>query len=387
MNIDSPKSIHGIVAKNIESDVLFCNSRPHVKSIHGYFPSVVVLPDGEMVATYVLAEAFESVDARVHVARSADLGKTWRHEGPICKPTTDRITSTFGRLAVAENRQTETVELVANLLRCDRTDHIDEGLANPETMGFVPSEMLLVRSSDAGHTWSKPELLNPPLVGPEFEMCSPITILSDGRWLLPTSTWRDWDGNLPNGNRMVAFVSEDQGKTWPSYMDVMAGPKSQLIYWESKIIELSDGRLMAVAWCHDEVANQDYPNQYALSSDAGKTWTRPASTGLQGQTLTSLQLADGRILSVYRRIDKPSLSANLSCLDGDRWINLAEQPLWGHNSESGRTMLSDDMVANFNSLRFGAPCLTSLPDGRVFVAFWGYENFISVIRWFRLEIA
>lgn len=340
-----------------------------------------------MVATYVLGEAFESVDMQVHVARSTDLGNTWRDEGPICKPTTDRLTSTFGRLTGAVNRKTGTVELVANLLRSDRTDHTDDGLTNPATRGWVPSEMLLTRSTDAGHAWTEPRRFDPPLVGPEFEMCSPITILSDGRWLLPTSMWRDWVGNLPNGNRMVAFVSEDEGKTWPSYLDVMADKESRLVYWESKIIELTNGRLLAVAWCHNEVANKDLANRYALSNDSGETWTAPASTELQGQTLTSIELDDGRILSVYRRIDRPGLWANFSRLDGDRWINTAEQSLWVHDSSLGMTMTSNDMIANFNSLRFGAPCLASLPDGRVFVAFWGYENATSVIRWFKLEIA
>ncbi len=387
MSIDEKNSSSDIVATNVETDVIFRNPRPHVKSIHAYFPSVAVLPDGQMVATYVLAEAFESVDARVHVARSTDFGVTWRDEGPICKPTTDRLTSIFGRVACVVNRETAEIELVANLLRSDRTGHPHEGLANPETMGFVPTEMLLTRSADAGQNWTEPRRLDPPLIGPEFEMCSPITVLSDGRWLWPTSMWRDWEGNLPNGNRMIAFVSEDQGKTWPSYMDVMADPDSRLIYWESKIVELSDGRLLAVAWCHDEVANKDIPNQYAISSDAGATWTPPASTDLRGQTLSSMQLGDGRILSVYRRIDRPGLWANLSRLHGDRWINTAEQPLWGHNSEEGLTMKSENMIANFNSLRFGAPCLVPLPDGRAFVAFWAYESNTSVIRWFKLEIA
>ncbi len=387
MSIDAKKPSSDLVAKDVESDLIFRNPRPHVKSLHAYFPSVAVLPDGQMVATYVLGEAFESVDMRVHVARSTDFGDTWRDEGPICKPTTDRLTSIFGRLAVTVNRETASVELVANLLRCDRTDHPDEGLGNPKTMGFVPTKMLLTRSTDAGHTWTQPQRLDPPLLGPELEMCSPITVLSDGRWLLPTSMWRDWEGNLPNGNRMVAFVSQDEGKTWPGYMDVMADKESRLIYWESKIIELSDGRLLAVAWCYDETTNKDLPNQYALSSDAGATWTAPASTALQGQTLTSIELNDGRVLSVYRRIDRPGLWANLSQLHGDRWINTAEQPLWGHDSTMALTKQSDNMIANFNVLRFGAPCLASLPDGRIFVAFWGYEDTTSVIRWFKLEIA
>ena len=39
------------------------------------------------------------------------------------------------------------------------------------------------------------------MAGPSFELCAPVTLLGDGRWLLPTSTWRGWDGALPNGHR------------------------------------------------------------------------------------------------------------------------------------------------------------------------------------------
>jgi len=58
MSINAKKSLPDIVATNVETDIIFRNPRPHVKSLHAYFPSVTVLPDGQMVATYVLGEAF-----------------------------------------------------------------------------------------------------------------------------------------------------------------------------------------------------------------------------------------------------------------------------------------------------------------------------------------
>lgn len=85
---------------------------------------------------------------------------------------------------------------------------------------------------------------------------------------------------------MVAFVSRDRGRTWPKYMDVMYETGGKNFFWESKIVEFSDGRLLAVAWVYDDVIHQDRPNHYAISKDAGQTWSKPASTGLLGQTLT-----------------------------------------------------------------------------------------------------
>src|SRR5690606_12715178 len=141
---------------------------------------------------------------------------------------------------------------------------------------------LTMRSRDGGRTWSEPVTLDPPLVGPGFELCTPITHLPDGRWVLPTATWRGWDGELPNGNRMVAFVSEDRGRTWPRYLDVMRHPRDEVNYWESKIVALPDGRLVAVAWSYDEKQDRHLPVHYAVSADGGASWSPPTPTPLAG---------------------------------------------------------------------------------------------------------
>jgi len=184
---------------------------------------------------------------------------------------------------------------------------------------------------------------------------------------------------------MVAFVSHDQGKTWPEYVDVMRDPEQHVIYWETKIVELPDGRLLCVAWAYDDAAKKDRPNQYVLSHDGGRTWTPPTSTGLQGQTPTPFALPDGRILLVYRRMDKAGLWANLSHFEGDRWVNDAAEPLWGAEAV-GLTRTSQNMAQNFNVLRFGAPCIVQLQDGTIFTAFWCYEDCVCGIRWFKLRV-
>ncbi len=367
---------------NLKTGLLYRNPKPHVHSVHAYFPSVVRMDNGELLATLVLGEAFEAANCCTHLARSRDNGETWQVEGRIYSGTRDRLTSDSSRIAALPGG-----EVVVFTVRHDRTDYPEEGLTNPVNVGFVPTELLLFRSDDYGHRWRGPAILTPPLEGPSFELCSPITPLRDGRLILPTQTWPGWDGRCPGGVRMVAFVSHDRGRTWPEYMDVMneTGKGKRTFFWESKIVEFSDGRLMAVAWVYDDVLHQDRPNHYAISKDGGKTWAKPASTGLTGQTLTPFLLDDNRILSVYRRIDKPGLWVNLSHLEGDNWVNDSCEPLWG-NQASGLTAGSENMSHNFNVLRFGAPCVTMLSDGTIFTAFWCYEDCVSVIRWFKFNL-
>ncbi|MHB9025775.1 MAG: sialidase family protein [Armatimonadota bacterium] len=368
------------IFRDITTGVLYRNPMTHVKSIHAYFPSVAVLPGGEMLATVVLGEAFESVNLRTHVARSRDGGERWELEGTLYPGTPDRLTSDASRIAALPDG-----EVVAFMVRHDRGGHPEEGLGNPETLGFVPTELLLLRSADGGHAWSDPQPIIPPLAGPSFELCSPITPLSDGRWLLPTSTWAGWNGECPSGWRTVALVSRDRGESWPEFVDVMYDPAQQAIYWESKIVELPDGRLFAIAWGYDRIASKDFPNQYAVSADGGRTWTPPRSMGLFGQTMTPCLLADGRILCVYRRIDEPGLWAAIVRLEGVTLVIDGQQPLWGHGW-GGLTGSSANMIQNFTVLRFGAPCLTRLADDSIFLTFWAYEDCVSNIRWIRMRI-
>ncbi|QDU49181.1 sialidase family protein [Gimesia panareensis] len=367
----------------LETGVLFRNSMPHVKSVHAYFPSVAVLSDGSLLGLFSLGEAFEAVNLQLHWSRSIDQGQTWHYQGQLNPATPDRLTSTFGRVTT-----TPDWELLANLIRYDRSAHPDEGLSNPDTLGLVPAELLLMRSGDRGKTWNEPEAVTPPLVGPAFEMCSPITVLRDGRWLWPTSTWRGWDGELPNGNRMLALVSHDQGQSWNESLDIMHSPDDHLIFWESKVLELPDGRLLAVAWCYDEAAGTDRPNHFSFSTDGGASWSTHASTGLSGQTLTPHILDDGSLLCVYRRLDEPGLWACHARLnEHGQWENQDQLPLWGTHSSAGTTRTGENMSENFAALKFGAPHIVRLSDGQLFVSFWCYEQNVSLIRWFKFTVS
>lgn len=367
--------------KCLETGLVYRNPKPYLRSVHAYFPSITVLSVNEILATLVLGSAFESVDCHVYIARSRDSGKTWTMEGSIYESSSDRPTSETCRITRMADG-----EIVAFGARYDRSNP-EEGLTNHKTLGFVPVELILFRSRDDGCTWSGPEVIEPPLVGPSFEICCPILSLKDGLWLAPTSTWKGWNGECPNGMKAIALCSYDRGRTWPECVDVMDNYANHIIYWEQKIIELDGDRLLSVAWAFNEATGKDLPNQYAISENGGRCFGRPQSTGLLGQTLTPILLEDGRILSIYRRMDKPGLWANVSYLKGNRWINETESPLWGIQVHSfNKKGPTKNMADAFNILKFGAPCATILPNGEVFVAFWCVEECVSNIRWFRLQV-
>jgi len=165
----------------------------------------------------------------------------------------------------------------------------------------------------------------------------------------------------------------------------MAAYDQGVVHWEQSLTELSDGRLLSVPWALHEASGRTQPTPYAISQD-GRKFGPPRPTGFLGQTAKIIRLADGRILCVYRRDDRPGLWATLARIDGNDWINLAEAPLWQGAATSG--MLGQETPGEeLSSLKFGYPTLTLLPDGDVLGLCWCCEDRIYNIRWLRVAIA
>jgi hypothetical protein len=363
--------------KCLETGLVYRNPKPYLRAIHTWHPSLVSLDNGELVATFDLGQGAESLDYRTYLARSKDLGHTWSEpvrlfEDPVqrCSTHTVRI----GRVADGT-----LVGFGGRLYR----DDPEQGLVNRDNLGYVPMDLILLKSRDGGHTWDGPHKIEPPLVGPSFEICHPIRQLRDGRWLAPTSTWKGWNGETPNGMNAIALVSYDRGRTWPEYLRVMGAYDQGVIHWEQSLVQLPDDRLLSVAWAMQESTGKTLPTPYAISAD-GRSFAPPRLTGLRAQTAKIICLADGRIFCLYRRDDKPGLWANLSRIDGDNWVNLEELAVWQGcaSGMTGEAATGDELGA----LRFGFPSMVQLPDGDVMAAFWCMEDCIQNIRWVRIRV-
>lgn len=360
-----------------DSGLVYRNPKPHLRADHTWHPSVVCLDNGDLLVAFDRGQGAESLDYRTWISRSTDAGKSWSTPVRLVEDPPGRCSTQSFRIGKASDGT--LIALGAINYRNDP----EEGLLNRANMGYVPMNVASVRSADAGQTWSKPAIVEPPLVGPGFEVCHSLVELKDGRWLWPTSTWRGWDGATPNGWKCVAFISEDKGRTWPIYLDIMNQWDRGVLSWEVGLVQLLDGRLLAVMWAYHLESGQTEPTPYAISSD-GKTFGKPMPTGLLGQTAKLALLRDGRLLCLYRANGKPGLQASLVRIEGDKWHNVEQTVLWNGapSGMEGKANRGDEL----SGLRFGYPQMTLLPDGDIFAVFWCMEDAIQNIRWLRLRI-
>jgi BNR repeat-like domain len=356
---------------------VYRNPKPHLRSVVAYHPSLVLFGESEFVATFDLGQAVEALDYHTVVARSVDAGNTWNLEDPLILNPLPSTTHTI--------RTTRLVD--GSLLGLGALHHrIDpeEGLVNRATFGFVPTDLFLVRSSDAGCSWSAPSTIVAPLVGPSWEICHPVVELSCGRWLAPTATWRGWKGDNPSGEMAVVLISDDAGKSWPTFGCSFDGRETRRSHLEQSVVQLADGRILSVSWIFEVNTGRTFPTEYSLSSDRGETFTAPFLTGFMAQTCKVIQLSDGRLFCSYRRNDKPGLWGTLAKLDGERWTNLDQASLW-QGADSG-IKEGANSAEELRALKFGYPSMKQLSNGDVLLLFWSQEECSTNIRWIRISL-
>lgn len=357
--------------------IVYSNPKPYLRSIVAYHPSLVPLDSKEYLATFDLGEAVESLNYHTVAARTLDGGETWTLERRLIEAPPHATTHTIRTSRLSDGT---VVGFGALHHRIDP----EAGLVNRETFGFVPVDLITVRSSDGGRSWEPPQKIEPPLVGPAWEVCHPIVELKCGRWLAPTATWRGWKGENPSGEQAVVLVSDDQGTSWRAFGRSFDGRGSGLSHLEQSVIQLRDGRVLTVSWVCDVKTGKTFPTEYSMSEDRGETFSLPMLTGFEAQTCKVIQLTDESILAVYRRHDRPGLWANLVQLKGKQWINLSETSLW-QGADSGMAGLAPT-AEELGALKFGYPSMKEVEPGNVLLLFWCVENCLTQIRWIRLTI-
>lgn len=367
--------------KIINKGIVWDNPKPYLETRHGMHPTFVNLGNKEFLCAHDIGNAPEAMDYQTWQSRSLDGGKTWKLEGTVNKEKTAAVTTSMVRIS---KTATGLVGLGARVYR----DHPGEGVLNRENLGHARQDLILLRSQNQGKTWSMPETITPPLVGPSFEVSHKILELTDGVWLAPMATWRGWDGSLPNGQKAVVLRSLDKGQSFPEYSVTFDGDSENVIYWEQSVAEIAAGKLLVTAWVYHPASGKHLPNRYTYSSDNGQTFAPPREIGINGQTCKVCKLNDGRIFMAYRRNDRPGLWAQIAELAADGTLKLGEELLlWGNSLLNSSGMDgTENRSDELSGLKFGYPQPEQLEDNSVFIVFWAFEDWNCKIRYVNVSI-
>ena len=347
---------------------IFINPLPQLKGIHSMFPYVCELPDGALMATHVIGEAFESIDSTAHVSFSYDGGKTWSE--PVAmfdKSEFDVPVSDYCKACVLPDGR--LMALGYAFLRNDTS--LPEG--NPETGGLLDDFVFCAFSDDNGKSWGKMQEI-PCEWGHHVEASAPALVLKDGTLITPIAPFPAWDGTqtLPLSGK--ALRSCDNGKTWDDSSACMNFGGEKVISYEQRMCQLDSGKVICIAWNEDIKTGERLCNHYTVSDDNGKTWSKPESTGIMGQSSSLCAIGGEKILAVHskrRDTDKPGIYGYIVDFSNGKWDIEEELLIW----EPKTPMVKIAHFAEvFSFIKFGQPGAVKLSDGSVIVSHWYSED-------------
>ena len=194
----------------------------------------------------------------------------------------------------------------------------------------------IVRSLDGGRTWEK-TLRHPP--SPFFGDATdgPIITLKDGSALLAVygGNW----GEEESKTRIAVFRSTNSGKHWK----LLSVVKTDHEMSEPTIAQLKDGRIVLMTRPQGDIC---------WSSNGGKTWTKPVSFGMRMYEPGLLLLRDGTLVCLHGSYGGGGMRVIFSRDGGHTWI--APAPNYGFPVDT---------------TVYGYGKAIQLPDGSMFVAY------------------
>ena len=242
-------------------------------------------------------------------------------------------------------------------------------------------DFYVIRSDDDGYTWQnwQPILENQL----EFHSYGKLIELKSGKLLCPV--WKQ--NNIHESHLSAVYKSCDEGRTWetPSTMFYKKAPEGSWGFNETSIIELPDGRVLAVGR-NDLPVEDETPTEYtyagrsdrtdkhacyfyrSISEDEGETWSEPERTNIWGQSPSLHLTQSGRLILGYRNFP--------NSLTGQKGYGVAVS--WSEDEGltwQGQLLLEDPKGYKYKSTHeAGYPAFENLKDGKIVVLFYSHDE-------------
>jgi sialidase-1 len=366
--------------EKLDENFIYENPKPVLRSRQAKFPGLVRLPSGELLAFFELGEAFESVDSRTVISRSPDAGRTWQWQGELYEEAQlglpFKCSETLKPLCLRDGT------LLATGYRFQRRDP-EQTIANPETGGVLPADDVICFSQNEGRTWTLPRVIDHGFPEP-IELSGPCIETASGDLLGTGATFKCWDGSNPTGSVGIVFRSRDKGQTWDTSGRFFETPGKNVVPFESRLIEMQPGRLVAISWAYDLATSRNLPNQISVSRDNGDTWAAPLDTQLMGQASNLLWLGGEELLSIHaHREGETGLYVRRIDFTDDVWKVKDETVIWGRGNSGANPR---DLTNHFWTLKFGQPSLLRLSEEEFLAYHWCVEDAAYKIKAHRLKL-
>ena len=304
----------------------------------GYFPVLIQLKNGELMAVLRGGAPHIGAKGRLDIVTSKDHGLTWSPPHTVVDGPEDDRNPALGQL--------KNGDIILAYAVLHGYDHTGLKLNSSERQA---EGVYVIRSRDGGRSWSKPKRSKRTHKlqknGGDVSPYGKIVQLADGTALMSVY----YEFHDARGNQDYVFRSRDNGKTWGE--PTLVGEH----YNETGLLALKDGTVLAAL-------RSETSGHLAMSSsmDGGKTWSQPMQITRDREHPGDLiQLEDGDVLLTYGERNKPfGVQAMLSHDDGKTW------------SASSKTVLADDAP----SPDCGYPSSVQLPDGNIVTVYYHVDD-------------
>ena len=300
-----------------ETDVLVYRD----EACYSHNPSIEICPDGELL---VAVQEQQRRRMRTHVdptsrtilLRSYDHGETW-------DPSTKSVAVEGPGIAVNDPGLKRLADgtLIITYFTWSMGGADGVPLDNPwvsQSDGVHYAWMsgtYTVTSIDAGKSWGPPVRVPAP-TGDATAVSDPVIELPDGELLIPL-----YVRNLGETYYVMVMRSTDRGRSWGEPTTVIKDDLNRMNFGEPSLLYLPSGKTICMHRTHLE-AEQEY-GYYLYQSesyDQGRTWGAVRKTPIWGHPPHLLRLASGNLLCVYGYRRPPyGVRAVLSHDEGETW--------------------------------------------------------------------
>ncbi|MBF0679830.1 MAG: exo-alpha-sialidase [Devosia sp.] len=354
----------------VQAVTLYANPDPLLVSRQGVFPGLARLANGDILAIFSIGQAFDAADMRAHVSRSTDNGVTWSAPTLLHDSVLEPMESeSFKPLQLADGTVLATGYVFI------RPSMLDPIVADDGTL--LPLHNKISRSTDGGHSWTRPERFIVENVG--LELSGPCIQRASGEILgvAPPFTLS------PNEQEGWIISSTDGGQSWQKKPVFFRSENGNIATWESRLIDFGGDRVGALFWAHDLAAGKNRNNHFALSEDGGVTF-ETFETDIAAQASGGLALSHDEMLTIHAHRESPvGLNVYRSRLSNKGLERLDALPLFADERLGQEGDIAFDPFVN---LRFGQPSLLALGDDEYLGCCWMVEAGQHIIKTFRIRL-